>query len=328
MVRFDYRVVLCLAAVLWSSTGLAQFSFNAQSAGSVTSSIANQTCGAGSTGGGMMGGGGVCDGTEFLQEVTTIGGNQYYHIVIGNGGGEFGIEYYVRTVGGTVCWYGCTGARVSSGMGGMMGGGVAPLSSSAGAGGLSGNNTDPLAASNNGVGRPDRAAIRMFNNTTGMTQEFLKSTESTKPKITQTTSGGPMTQNFSVDMTNSAYSDMSRAGTVVLRSTNNDPDLPPQQRNPETNALLPRSDQFDLGQLSGPGVQSDITGGRFTYAAGSGDGGSLGTYRYFADSFNVYNVDWASFCDPAQNSASGCTNYGGTAGGGMGGGGGGGGGGM
>lgn len=322
MMRFDWRAVLCVGALLWSSTALAQFSFNARSTGSVVSSIANQTCGSGSTSGGMMDGGGVCDGTQFLQEVTTIGGNQYYHIVIGNGGGAFGIEYYVRTAGGTVCWYGCSSPRVSGG--GMMGGGgVAPLSSSAGAGGLNGNNTDPLASSNSGVGRPDRAAIRMFNNTTGMTQEFLKSTESNKPKITQTTSGGPITQNFSIDMTNSTYSDMSKAGTVVLRSTNNDPNLPDQQRNPETGALLPRSDQFDLGQLSGPGVQSEITGGRFTYTAGSGDGGSLGNYRYFADSFDVYNVNWASFCDPAQNTASNCTDYGGGAGGGMGGGGGG-----
>lgn len=318
MQRYRLPVVLGLIFAACQGRALAQFSFNGGSAGSVVSSIANQTCGAGSTGGGMMGGG-VCDGTPFLQEVTNIGGNQYYHIVIGGSG--FGIEYYVRTVAGTVCWYGCADARAGAGMGGMMGGGVAPLSSSAGAGGLSGNNTNPLASSNNGVGRPDRAAIRMFNNTTGLTQEFLKSTEANKPRITQTVSDQTTTVNFTMDMSNSNYSDSSRAGNMTLRQTVNDPDLPGAQTNPETGAALPRSDVFDYSQVSGPGVERDITGGRFRYTAGSGDGGSLGTYSYFADSFNVYAVDWASYCDPAQNPASGCTNYGGTAGGMMGGGG-------
>lgn len=265
-----------------------------------------------------MGGGGACDG-NFLQEVTSIGGQQYYHIVVGNGGGEFGIEYFIRTVGGGVCWYGCTSARVA-GMGGMAGGGVAPLSSSDGAGGLNGNNTNPLASSNSGVGRPDRAAIRMFNNTSGMTQEFLKSTELRKPRITQTVSDATTTVNFTIDMSAIAYNDMSRAGTLSLRQTVNDPNLPGQQTNPETGAALQRSDVFDINQISGPGVDKQITGGRFTYSAGSGDGGSLGTYNYFADSYDVYAVNWTSFCDPAQNPTSNCTNYGAGAGG-MGGGG-------
>lgn len=317
MRRYGVPFCVSILALACHPRAMAQFNFNFSSTGNVVASVANVSCAGGTGSMGGMGGGAACDG-NFLQEVTSINGQQYYHIVVGNGGGEFGIEYFIRTVGGGVCWYGCTGARVA-GMGGMAGGGVAPLSSSDGAGGLNGNNTNPLASSNSGVGRPDRAAIRMFNNTSGMTQEFLKSTELLKPRITQTVSDATTTVNFTIDMSAIAYNDMSRAGTLSLRQTVNDPNFPGQQTNPQTGAALQRSDVFDIDQISGSGVDKQITGGRFTYSAGSGDGGSLGTYNYFADSYDVYAVNWTSYCDPAQNPISNCTNYG-TGAGGMGGG--------
>lgn len=319
------KLVIALCSIGLASLptrALTQFSFNFGSAGSVQSSIANQTCGGGSTGG-MMGGG-TCDGTNFTQEVTAIGGTNYYHVIIGSKSADFGIEYYIRTVTGSVCWYGCSGARGGAGMGGMGGGGIAPLSASAGSGGLSGNNTDPLASSNNGVGRPDQTAIYQFNKTSQMTQEFLKATESKKPKITQAVNLPDTTINFSVDMSAIAYTTSATAGKVSLvQSVNGGSSMPAPQTSPG-GGLLPSSSNFDISNVAAT-AQPVITGGRYTYSAGSGDGGSMGSYSYFADSFNPYNVNWQSFCDPAQNPASNCTNYGGTAGGGMGGGGGGGG---
>ena len=92
-------------------------------AGTVVPSIANQSCGAGAPGGGGMGGmgmGGVCDGTAFVQEVINSGGADYYHIIVGDGTGTFGIEYYIRTLA-TGCWFGCATARVGGGQPGRKG---------------------------------------------------------------------------------------------------------------------------------------------------------------------------------------------------------------
>lgn len=329
----------CLAFVLAARPVGAQFSFNGGTAGSVVPSISNQSCGTGATigGGGMggMGGGGNCDGTNFLQEVTTIGGSDYYHIVVGSGS-NFAIEYYIRTVGGGVCWFGCASARVV-GMGGMGGGGVSPLSASSGS---ATNDSSPLASSNSGTGRPDQVAIRMVVSDGQMTQQFLKATEANKPRITQTVNTADTTINFGIDMSGINYSDATRAGVLTLTQTVSGTNFPAAQTLPQSNIALPNSANFNIAQaLSSTSMHTvnggtpqitqtpndrtnAVTGGRFTYAPGGGDGGSLGAYAYFRDSFNVYNVNWTSFCDPAQNTVSNCTNYGGVRTGGMGGGGG------
>ena len=330
----------CLALVLTARPVGAQFSFNGGTAGTVVPSIANQSCGSGATfgGGGMggMGGGGNCDGTNFLQEVTTIGGLNYYHIVVGSGS-NFAIEYYIRTVGGGVCWFGCASARVV-GMGGMGGGGVAPLSASSGS---ATNDSSPLASSNSGTGRPDQAAIRMVVSDGQMTQQFLKATEANKPRITQTLNTADTTINFGIDMSGISYSDASRAGTLTLRQTVTGTNFPAAQTLPRTNIALPNSANFDIAQaLSSTSMHTvnggtpqitqtpndrtnAITGGRFTYSPGTGDGGSLGPYAYFRDSFNVYNINWTDFCLNAQVTTSDCRTFGGVRSGGMGGGGGG-----
>ncbi len=312
-----------LVTLSWSvlTTGLtcgsavAQFSFNFGPSGTVVPSVANTSCAGGVGALGGMGAGGICDGTPFLQQLVTIGGNQYYHVVVGDGTGTFGIESYIRTAPGPVCWYGCPAARVPLG-GGMMGAtGPAPLSSSAG---TATNDSAPLASANSGTGRPDRVATRMFVNDAEMSQEFLKATELMKPRITQTVTSAEMTLDFSIDMSNIGYNDMSQAGTVTLRQTINAPEFPPQQTHPVTGDPLPNAGNFDIDALAST-ANRVISGGRYTYSPGAGDGGSLGAYTYFADGFDIYNVDWASFCDPLQNPASGCVNYGGVRGGGMGG---------
>jgi len=312
-------IVLSSFAFLVPAPVSSQFTFNFSSSGSVVASVANTSCNFGGFVGGMMGGGGMgqgggaCDSTVFLQEVTTIGGNDYYHIAIGDGTGDFGLEYYIGTVAGNVCWFGCGAGARTTGMNQMGGGGISPLSSSSGA---STNATDPLLPSNDGVGNPNRAAIYMFNIDTELNQEFLKSTESQKPVITQTVSATDLTINFQIDMTNSTYNDIATPGILTLTQSLTSPGLPPVQVNPGTGAPLPDSGNFNITDVSATAT-SNITGGRYTYSTGTGDGGSLGTYTYFEDTYNVYTVDWASFCDPVQNPASNCVNFGGAFNGGM-----------
>lgn len=300
-------LALAVGVALLSRPSGAQttFQFGFTSQGSVQSSIANQSCGGG---GGMMGGG-SCD-TPFSQEVTRINGIDYYHVILGNGGGEFGMEYFIRTSGGG-CWYGCSGARVSGGGMGGMGGGPAPLSASSG---NQNNYADPLNSANSGAGRPDQTAIFMFNRTAEMTQEFLKATESRKPKITQQVNGNGVTLNFSLDMSAIGYSTNNTPGKLVLTESVTAAGIPAQQIHPTTGVLLPDSRNFDITKV-GPTAQPTITGGRYTYTPGSGDGGSRGPYTYFADKFDPYNVNWSQYCDPAQNPSSNCTNFGSISGG-------------
>jgi hypothetical protein len=143
--------------------------------------------------------------------------------------------------------------------------------------------------------------MRVSIQTAALAQEFLKATESAKPSVSQKVTDGALTQDFVIDMSNSDYGTMATPGLIELSQTVNmgggDPGI-----------------AFDIAGVDG---QTNITGGRYTYAPGGGDGGSFGTYEYFADSFDVYSVDWESFCDPSQNPDSGCVNYGGGTGGGM-----------
>lgn len=299
--------------LLLTAPSQAQFSFNfSASGGAVVPGIANQTCG----GGGGMGGMGGCDGTPFVQEVINVAGTEYYHVIIGNGSGEFGLEYFMRTSG--LCWYGCPNARVTGGMGGGgMGGGGTPLSSSSGP---ATNDSSPLSNASAGVGAPDRVALRQFNNTSVMSQEFLKTTETQKPKISLAINDPNMTMNFSVDMSNSNYGQMNNTAAVALTQSVVGTGAPAPGTNPATGKPFPSSENFNIDDV-GPTAVRENTAGRFTYTPGGGDGGSMGTYQYFADTFDVYNIDWQSFCQPSQNPASNCTNYGGVRGG-MGGGGG------
>lgn len=256
--------------------------------------------------------GGGCS-EPFTQELTRINGVDYYHVILGTGTGQFGMEYFIRT-SSSGCWYGCSGARVSGGMGGM-GGGVAPLSASSG---NQNNYADPLNKANSGGGRPDQTAIFMYNRTTEMTQEFLKAIESRKPKITQQVNGSGTTVNFSLDMSAIGYSTNNTPGKLALTQSVTSAGIPVQQTNPSTGTPLPDSRNFDVTKVV-PSAEPSITGGRYTYTPGSGDGGSRGAYSYFADKFDPYNVNWAQYCDPAQNPTSECTNFGSLSGGMMGG---------
>lgn len=322
----DARKIRSLAAVIApllmygvkSSHAEFGLNFQPQTGTAVVASVANIDCFSG-TGGGMMGMGG-CGGdpTPFLQQVVQdAAGNQYYHVIVGDParGSTFAQEIYIRTaVSGTACWFGCTNARVGGMMGGGggmmgMGNGPAPLSSSAGS---AQNEFNPLSAtetiSGNGTGNPTRVHMRQINNEAGFTQEFLKARDAFKPKITQNLTATGVVSTFSVDMSSIGYSTNNAAVPIVNTLTLTAPGIPAGSGN------------FDIEKFT---ATRKVEAGKYIYTAGTGDGGSFGTYTYVAGRFDVYGLDWLAFCDPAQNPVSGCANFGrgGMMGGGMGGGG-------
>ncbi len=323
----------------------AEFSLNflPQTGTAMVASIANIDCFSGVAGGmpGMGGGGmmgmGACgaDPTPFLNQVVVdAAGVQYYHTIVGDParGSNFAQDVYVRTVAGAVCWFGCAtpryvqGGGMGGGGGGMMGmgNGPAPLSASAGS---DQNEVSPLSSvetvSGSGTGNPTQAHIRQINNETGFTQEFLKARDAFKPKITQTVTTPQITSTFSVDMSAIGYSTNTAVApminTVVLTNTGvsgpppggfTSPGIPPGTT----------AGNFNMADFA---ATSKATAGKYTYTAGTSDGGSFGTYTYVDGvGFNVYGADWGSLCDPAQNPTSTCVTFGRVGGMGMPGGGG------
>ncbi len=275
------------------NTARAEFALNFQSNPNVVGSIANWGCGGGGSGGGGMGGGGMgmfgpgCGSGYFLQEVVEDAGLLYYHVILGDPAvDDFAIEFYIRA--GECCWFGSGGG--GRGGGGMGGGGPAPYSSSYG------DTSDLLASAwlplaevdlvGNGTGNPNRVYMRQINNDAEMTQEFTKSIETNKPRITQVIEDSVMTSTFDLNMSNGdhdAYSapvsftnDTSIAGIGSFNAT-----------------------------TDGDAPNAQISAGRYIYTAdnplGTPHGDSYGTYTYEDGDFDVYNVDWLSYCDPTQN---------------------------
>ncbi len=319
-----YFITATVSLFLYDSRSVsAEFNLNfqPQTGTAVVASVANIDCftGAGGGmmghgGGGMMGMGGCgTDTTPFLQQVVRdAAGNQYYHVIIGDParGSNFAQEVYIQTAAsGTACWFGCANARVGGMMGGGggmmgMGNGPAPLTASAGS---AQNDRSPLSAteavSGNGTGNPARVHMRQINNETGFGQEFLKARDAFKPKITQTITTTEMSSVFSVGMDTIGYSTNNVSAPIINTLVINNPNIPAGAAN------------FDIAKFT---ATRNVTAGKYTYVLGAGDGGSFGTYTYVGGNFDVYGMEWASFCSPAQNTVSGCTAFGG--GGGMGGG--------
>ncbi len=278
-------ITLLLAALFPTSPARGEFALNFLPNTNVVNSIANQSCNAG-TGGGMMGGGGMggggmggagCGSGYFLQQVVNDNGVQFYHVIIGTPADGFALEYYMRTSAGN--WF--TG-------GGMGGGGNAPFSSSYGD--ISNNfqfrrfnenaplSNDPKAG--NGSGNPSRVYMRQINNDANITQEFVKATETNKPRISQNVNGGTaMSSTFNLDMSNGNYTAFS--SPVSYTNTTN---------------------VTGVGSFNAATAPTaTINAGRFRYTPGASFSGSFGTYNYAGGNFNVYGVNWLSYCASSQN---------------------------
>lgn len=301
-----------LVVMFPSRTSVAELALNFQPSptGIVVSSMANQSCNNGVDGGmmgGMMGGmTGGCGSGFFHQELITDNGAQFYHVILGRPTDSFAMEFYMRT--GGCCWF-SGGGMGGGGMGGggMGGGGDAPFTSSYGdVNDRFFNAFQPLSnnsAAGNGTGNPSRVYMRQLNNDASMTLEFLKARETNKPRITQTVRNGTaMTSTFALDMSNGTYSAYSN---------------PVSFNNTTTIAGV-----GSFNAATAP--RARINAGRFRYTPGASFSGSFGTYNYESSNFNVYGVNWLSYCGASQNPDHQCvfTAGGGMMGGMMGGGGG------
>lgn len=215
------------------------------------------------------------DNTPFLQETVTISGTNYYHVIVGSPSSEFAMEYYIRQSGS------CNGFVSSQSAGDCRNDSN-----------VFSKTTGTTTGSGSATANPGSTAVRQILNTAEMDQEFLKDAETTKPSITQDLSASEITAHFSLDMRNSNYSTNTTAGAIENTLTLSTPGL---------------GDAGDF-DMATDAQDSVVTGGRYTWTSGSGNGSSYGTYTYFGGGFNAYNVDWAKFRDDAENASHGGCN--------------------
>ncbi len=253
---------------------------------------------------GMLGPG--CGSDYFIQELINDNGTLYYHVILGDED-SFGQEFYIRTSG--CCWW------ESRGMGGGgMGRGNAPYSSS------DGDVEDrlanawlplgPASSTGNGTGNPARIYMRQITKDSQMDQEFVKSSEFSKPRIRQDIASGELTSNFLLDMSNGSYNTYTNPTRIINKTSISG------------TGIGSGSGTFDATP-DADAPNALMTAGRFNYTEGSGFGGSSGTYTYESGTYDIYAIDWISYCDPNQNPDHQCSfsRGGGGMGGGMGGGG-------
>ena len=243
------------------------------------------------------------DKTPFLQEEVSIGGVNYFHLIIGatDSAGNpinpttanestipFAQEIFIQIQSGTDCnATACSfsGGDIQSGFGGG-GSGDDPLRSN-------------VAFTGNATGFPTRMGMKQVINESDMAQTFLKDSLALKPKITQTITTADMTASFDLDMSNSNYSTNTTPGlitnTVTLIGANAG-----IQGNFDATAT---TTNFTTANAQTP----NITGGRYTYVAGAGWNGSTttftpGTYTYVDNgSANLTTLDWNAFRTPTDN---------------------------
>jgi hypothetical protein len=221
--------------------------------------------------------------TPFLQEVVSDGLNGYYHLIVGDPTQGFAQETYIRL--GSTVWPNSQPSSSSSGSAGQSNGGGFSAATSGG---------NPLASgaiSGSGGGNPERTQIRQLVNSADMSQEFLKSTFLNKPKITQTVTTSDMVSSFEVDMSAIRYRGAGATTTDAVIT------------NKVTMIDSAASGNFDLAVNK---QNSTVTAGKFSWAPGTGDGLSNGTYSYTNGAFNVNAIDWKVYYNPADNT---CWSY-------------------
>lgn len=224
------------------------------------------------------------DPTPFYMERTTENGVGGYHILIGDPNSDFSQEYYITNAGVGV-WTNDFRLTASAG---TFNGGVDATPKA--------NWTipfvDPLSASTtsgNATGNPRLVTFRQTVNGVGFSQEVLKDRRLNKPRITQSVSDGEMVSNFVLDMSNLVYTGptaLTNAGAMTNTLVVTDK---------QTGQILTN---FDINTSS---QKSNVNGGMFSYANGTGTGGSFGNYTYATGKYDIYSSNWAAFWDPTAN---------------------------
>lgn len=221
------------------------------------------------------GGGPSTEKTPFLQELAFDGSNTYFHVIVGDPTQNFAQETFIRL--GVRTWPNNQPNSVSAGTAGTANGGWN--------GGGDATPLGPSMVSGSGTANPERVQVRQIVRDPEMTQEFLKNTFLTKPRITQTVTSGDMTSFFDLNMTGIAYRGPGSTTSVA----------------PLINTVTIGSagaGNFDMARNK---QNSTVTAGQFSWAPGGGDGGSAGTYTYVGGNFNLNAIDWRAYYNPGDN---------------------------
>jgi hypothetical protein len=167
-----------------------------------------------------------------------------------------------------------------------------PGSASGGAAGPGGNGTDPLgyggasySFTGNGSGNPNRVIIYQVNKSSDMIIDFLKDKFDKKPRIIQSITTSDFSAEFSIDMRAIGYSDNTSDAPIINNQTLVDP----------FGSATPMT--WDMAVDSQAG-HTGVDAGKYTYTAGSGPGGSIGTYSYTDGGFDMTALPWYLFFDP------------------------------
>ena len=314
-----------LAAFVSSNVGANNFELNFAQHGQTVAGI---NIGIGTTAGANGGN----DGTGFNLDYVTVNGQQYFHVVIQDANSDFKQESYTSAVvqnagapSGVRSFSPDGGGMERSVIGSQgvvnMNEGSLPTWTRA----RVGNAKDPFGyrlysdkndfvgtvqavgqryrISGNGTMNPSRTVLLMQASDSTVSIEVYKPLLDRKPRISQTLVDGPVTSRFVADMRGSTYSDMNKDAVVTNTLVVNDSGLPVQG-----------GADFDMSFAQKP----NVTAGKYIFKPGDGwsapsdplgllgwdVNGSIfdpGTYTYLEGGFDVLNVDWTSFFDPAQN---------------------------
>jgi hypothetical protein len=264
------------------------------------------------------------DPTAFFERAEQINGSWYFHAIVGDPATGFAQESYTRISGNAASITGGCTTPVSCDMAngfspdgaGMDRAVVTPNSTKTNINGQygqlddfmegignAGNPLDSVHISGNGGYDPTRSVFHMVmvSPDGDMSMDVNKPFLDKKPIISQTIQDGGMTSTFVADMSKLSYAQMNSPIKIINTTTFDDPTIP---GNGAAN--------FDMLNAQ----QSDVTAGRFTFTKPSNYGWNhptqgwdypqsyftLGIYSYYGgNGFDVYNADWASFFDYAQN---------------------------
>lgn len=221
------------------------------------------------------------DNTAFLQEQLTLGGQLYFHVIVGDYTKDsMAQEVFIKVTGSNPVFGGFDGVKVSDS--------VANNSNQ------TFSMTQPYSSnsSNNGNGsaNPNSVIMRQIVNSGEISMEFLKDSFTQKPRITQTISNAQMVSTMTIDMRGKNYSEITPINTTSVVNTL---------------VLLEPSRQGTEGDYD---IQADastsyLSAGGFTYTPGSGYGGSGGVYTWSdpVDNFQPMNRNYQGYCNPAEN---------------------------
>jgi len=237
--------------------------------------------------------GGAPEGPEVVVDPET--GLSYLHIIMGDAAEGFIQEVYVQVTGSqsygswAVNFVGVPAIAPRGAYGGDVG--------SAGAANEAGNSANPLHSNanftGNGSANPTKVIMRQIVSDGEIHMEFLKDKFDRKPAIVQVLNAPGINATSVIDMRNSTYSDMNVPGMVFHTMELN---------GVEAQDKIAKFDNAKFNTLTDSEEgKADVTAGRFTYTAGAGQGGSVGTYEYLDGAgFDPSTADWASYFDMAD----------------------------